>query len=166
MTDFDRKAHMLAALAALTPSDINRATELRVIGGEHFDPMMEEIRAAVRDALTSDPRDPRDLSGDTVVEDANLIATYDVDLVVQLSRVLAAQDYDLVELPDGHVDRTSSRVMDVVGYALEEVYIQGADKLMALLNDGADRAEAAHDPDAGTSTAEDSDDSEDSDDWV
>jgi hypothetical protein len=143
MTEFDRTAHMLAALAALTPSEINRITELRVTGGEHFDPMMDEVREAVRAALTPDGDRDGYLTGDKVMEDANIVETYDGARLVQLARVQAAQDYDLAEMPDRH-DATSGRLMDVVGYVLDEVYIHGADLLVSHLVDNADRAETEH----------------------
>jgi hypothetical protein len=148
MPEFNRTAHILATLAALTPNEINRITELRVCGGEHFDPMMEEIRDATRTALEPDGDQGGDLTGAEVMADANIVATYDADRLTQLSRVESAQDYDLSEMPD-RTDATSSRLLDVVGYVLDEVYTYGADQLVGYLSEDADRTEADHDDDEG-----------------
>lgn len=146
MAAFNRTAHILTSLAALTTSDINRITELRVSGGVHFDPMMEEIRDAARVALEPSGDRYGDLTGADVMADANIVETYDGDRLEQLARVQAAHDYDLSEMPD-RTDATSSRLLDVIGYVLDEVYIQGAELLVTFLAEDADRAELAHDED-------------------
>jgi hypothetical protein len=145
MPPFDRAAAMIAALDALSANDINDTTELQVYGGAHHDPLIEEIREAVRQAVRdadqpdAAPSLPNLTSAD-IVDDGNIIGQGDNDVLTTFLHVRAAHEFDLDALPD-MLGRDSTRTLDVLGYVLNEVYVIGVQHLLDRITKSADDAE-------------------------
>lgn len=139
MAEFDRSAVMVAALDAASPSEINRITELRVDGGVHFDPIMEEVREAVRAALDEGGEWISD-AGDAVAQ-ANIITGNDGDRLAYFEVTQAAHDVSPGEVS---YDESASS-LEFVSSVLEHVFTEGVQKLMDHLDAVAEEAERNHD---------------------
>lgn len=140
MAGFDRTAAMLEELAGLSDNSTDSIAGLHM-SGPHFHDLMGEIREAVRITYSDPDVDDEDVTGDTVVDDQNVMPGDDTLLEV-FAGMPAAQDMSVRGLTGDY-----DTVFDLVRGAVADALGTGVGLLLDHLRSAADDAEAEHEDD-------------------